>query len=430
MRLPSLFLGEGVVKEEVKMARVKISEIKVGDRVREDFGDVEGLAMSIMRLGLLHPIIVTRDFHLVAGERRLKACQQLGWDEIEVKFIDEVDDLTRKEIELEENIKRKDFTWQEEVKAKQRLDELKRKKYGSAIKGYGGGWGLQDTAESLQESVATVSMDVRLAKALEEYPELAKEKSKSAAWKKYLRLREQRLYKQVGEIVKVKADVKALKCGDAKKLIRELKAESVDLVITDPPYGIDIHKSHQLRDFWGDDIFGDLEFDTMEMLRDVLRECYRILKPDRHLYLFFGIQFRETLVKMLEEMGFTPHPIPLVWVKPGIGMGQGDYTYANTYETILFAMKGKRKLAKSLPNIFQFPRVPPNQKIHPTEKPISLLKVLIEQSTIPGEVVLDPFAGSGSALVAAFELRRKAIGFEKDTATWSKAVERLKKLEV
>ena len=167
---------------------IKIAEIKIGGRFREDYGDIESLAVSIQRYGLLHPVVVDRDKNLITGERRIKACQLIGREEIECKFYDEADDLTKKEIEIEENIRRKNFSWQEEVTAKAELDNIKRQMYGSTVKGHGGGWGQKDTADSLGVAVSSISMDITLSKALQEFPELNKEKSKTSAWKKYQRI--------------------------------------------------------------------------------------------------------------------------------------------------------------------------------------------------------------------------------------------------
>lgn len=89
---------------------VRISDITVGVRRRTEFGDIAGLAASIERYGLLHPIVVTDDLVLVAGERRLRACVELGWTEIEAKLLGQLTDTERREIELEENLQRKDLT--------------------------------------------------------------------------------------------------------------------------------------------------------------------------------------------------------------------------------------------------------------------------------------------------------------------------------
>ena len=115
----------------MEVSKINPNQIKVDEsRFRKDFGDISELAESIRNFGLLQPVVIDRDFNLIAGERRLRACLSLGLEEIPARFYDELDELTAREIELEENIRRKQFTWQEEVLAKAEIDELKRKKYG------------------------------------------------------------------------------------------------------------------------------------------------------------------------------------------------------------------------------------------------------------------------------------------------------------
>jgi ParB-like chromosome segregation protein Spo0J len=87
-----------------------IDEIIVGERRREDFGDIEGLASSIAKFGLFHPIVVDDQNNLVAGERRLIACKSLEWREIPCRLFRDLTDEERAEIELDENLKRKDLT--------------------------------------------------------------------------------------------------------------------------------------------------------------------------------------------------------------------------------------------------------------------------------------------------------------------------------
>jgi DNA-binding XRE family transcriptional regulator len=103
-----------------------IAEIHVPERRREEMGDLAGLAKSIERYGLIHPIVVDDTDTLVAGERRLEACKRLGWTEVEVRSHGELTDKQRWAIELEENIKRKDLTVPEYHKNMQRLAEQAR----------------------------------------------------------------------------------------------------------------------------------------------------------------------------------------------------------------------------------------------------------------------------------------------------------------
>ena len=117
---------EGQRKDKLK--HVKLPDITVQDRARQDFGDLEALKESIKAKGILQPITLTSDLVLLAGGRRFQACTDLGLESIPAILRDSSDLLDSKEIELMENVFRKDFTWQERAKLTAEIDELYRKK--------------------------------------------------------------------------------------------------------------------------------------------------------------------------------------------------------------------------------------------------------------------------------------------------------------
>lgn len=195
---------------------------------------------------------------------------------------------------------------------------------------------------------------------------------------------------------------------DAVEWLKTLPSGSVDLLVTDPPYeSLEKHRkigtttrlkvSKSSSNEWFA-IFPNSRFD------ELLTEMYRVLKNNRHMYIFCDQETMFHLKPAAEKIGFKFWK-PIVWNKMAIGMG---YHYRAKYEFILFFEKGKRKLNNlGIPDILDAKRV---MRGYPTEKPVELLKVLIEQSTIEGESVCDPFFGSGSALIAASELERCFLG--------------------
>jgi hypothetical protein len=414
--------------------KVRVDEVKIRDeRFREEYGEIEELAVSIQRYGLLHPIIVDEELFLVAGERRLKAHRLLGITEIEVKQLKETTELEKREIEIEENLKRKDFTWQEEVKAKNEIDKIKRELYGSAIKGHGGGWSIRDTADSTGDSVGTISRDLRLARAIEEFPEIGKEASKDAAWKRYQRMKERLYVDELADRVKIEIDTKCIVCGDNEKEMRKLKSNSVDLVFTDPQYAIGLDKDFKSIDAWAGKVYQqDDEVErVMNNISIVVRECYRVLKDDRHMYMWFGVQHYEHLLRMLRDVGFNVNPVPCVWYKTGGGgAGGSEYAYASNYEVCFFAMKGRRALNRlGQSNVWMEPRVAPQRKVHPTEKPRSMIRKMIEQSTQAGELVIDPYGGSFSTLISALEMKRNGWSCDIDKEYCAQGILRLEAMK-
>jgi len=410
--------------------KVAIDQIKIKEeRFREDYGAVEELAVSIQKYGLLHPIVVDAEFNLVAGERRLKAHQALGLKEIEVKQLTEMTPLERREIEMEENLRRKNFNWQEETKAFREIDQIKREMYGSGTKGHGGGWSQRDTAESVGASTGTISRDIRLAAALEEFPELEKEQTKDAAWKKYQRMKERSVVAELSSRVQVVVDTSCIVHGDSTGEMKKLADESVDLVFTDPPFGIGLDKGMKSEEAWGGKVYDDDPQHVLNTISLVTKECFRVLKNDRHMYFWFGIQHYEYVFNMLTEIGFNVGTVPCVWSKKGGGVGGSEYAYASNYEVCFLAMKGRRPLVRvGLGNVWDEPRIPPQRKVHPTEKPTSLIRRCIEQSSNIGELVIDPFAGSGSTLIAGLETRRRVWGCELNKEYYGQIIVKLDRL--
>ncbi|EKO3686606.1 site-specific DNA-methyltransferase [Vibrio metschnikovii] len=195
---------------------------------------------------------------------------------------------------------------------------------------------------------------------------------------------------------------------DAVTWLSTLDTASVDLLITDPPYeSLEKHRkigtttrlkvSKASSNQWFE-IFPNDRFEAL------LREVYRVLKNHSHFYLFCDQETMFVIKPIAESIGFKFWK-PIVWDKVSIGMG---YHYRARHEYILFFEKGKRKLNDlSIPDILTHKRV---YRGYPTEKPVSLLEVLVAQSSREGELVVDPFFGSGSTLVAAKNLHRQFKG--------------------
>jgi len=203
----------------------------------------------------------------------------------------------------------------------------------------------------------------------------------------------------------------ALSQADAEEWLKQLPSESADLVITDPPYeSLEKHRavgtttrlkhSKASSNDWFD-IFPNHRFPAL------FEQLYRVLKPNRHLYLYCDQETMFVAKPVGEQAGFRFWK-PLVWDKRKIGMG---YHYRSRYELILFFEKGKRKLADlGVPDVLEEPRV---HRGYPAEKPARVSEVLVSQSTVAGELVIDPFSGSGSVGVAALRNGRAFWGNDK-----------------
>lgn len=195
---------------------------------------------------------------------------------------------------------------------------------------------------------------------------------------------------------------------DAVSWLSTLADASVDLVVTDPPYeSLEKHRkigtttrlkvSKASSNQWFE-IFPNERFESL------LTEIYRVLKKNSHFYLFCDQETMFVIKPIAEKVGFKFWK-PIIWDKVSIGMG---YHYRARHEYILFFEKGKRKLSNlGTADILECKRV---YRGYPTEKPVPLIETLISQSSSIGEVVIDPFFGSGSTLVAAKNLERSYLG--------------------
>lgn len=200
----------------------------------------------------------------------------------------------------------------------------------------------------------------------------------------------------------------ALSKVDAIDWLRGLPSSSVDLIVTDPPYeSLEKHRavgtttrlknSKASSNKWFD-IFPNRRF------HELFREVYRVLARHSHFYFFCDAETMFFAKPVAEEVGFKFWK-PLIWDKMKIGMG---YHYRSRCERILFFEKGKRKLSDlGVPDILAVPRI---WRGYPTEKPSALIEILVKQSSFPGEIVADPFMGSGSTGEAAVKLGRSFMG--------------------
>lgn len=210
--------------------------------------------------------------------------------------------------------------------------------------------------------------------------------------------------------------------GDCLEELRLIEDKSVDLVLTDPPYGIDYRSNRSKDDLYRsavksvEGIYNDGSNNTA-FLAEVVFELNRVLKDDRHFYWFTRWDRIPLQLPILEKYFNVKNAI--IWKKNNWSMGDLQGAYAGQYEVILFAQKGRRILnevegRKRHPDILEFDRVPSSRLRHSHEKPEDLIEFLIRKSSNKGEIILDPFAGSGTTSVCAKRLGRDFITIELD----------------
>ncbi len=418
----------GIKFDRGELDKVPVAKVIEGVRFREDYGDLAELKQSITDKGLFHPPCVRAEdngmYTLIAGGRRLRSIQELGWEEMPVRvFPSSLAESELRSIELAENFVRKDMTWIEKNNLTAEIHRLMVSVHGEALPGLDNSerWSMQNTADLLGVSQAKISDSLSMAKKVATFPALFADgsvKTESDAKKMLTKLEETLVRQELAKRHAAKATVESssisdavINCYNIGDCIKGMGAQpdgSFDLAIVDPPYGIDLN---DVKD-GTTDAYHEVPFaDYPQFTREVLTEVYRCLKDDSYCVYWFGIQWLHTIHTIALDVGFTGARIPMIWTKKAGQSNNPNIVLANCYETALVFRKGNPVLTKpGRSNIFDF--APEQSKYHPTQKPLDLCQAVIETFSFENTNVLVPFAGSGVDLLAAKLSSRTAIGWD------------------
>lgn len=208
--------------------------------------------------------------------------------------------------------------------------------------------------------------------------------------------------------------------GDCRTLAADLEPASVRLLLTDPPYGQQYRTGYR----WASEhrpITGDSQ-DALSLTVEALEAVAPALTQDAHVLVFCRWQHEHELREALIATGLTVRG-SLVWAKNEHGMGDLRRTFGPAHERIVHATRPDATIRYREPDVLHVPRVV-NER-HPTEKPVDLLRRLVVATTEPGDLVVDPFAGVASTLVAASQAGRRGWGCEIDPDYYRLGGERL-----
>lgn len=227
--------------------------------------------------------------------------------------------------------------------------------------------------------------------------------------------------------------------GDSYQILPTLKSESVNLILTDPPYDISREVGFSTGGGWnnpkGDNkkktvpigYFG--KWDKPLDLTTLITDFYRILKPHGTLIMFFDCWKMQTLRQAAEEAGFK-QPRFNIWQKTNPVPVNSKLNYlSNSREYfVTFVKKGVPVFNSEYDTgLYQMPICQGAERTsHPTQKPLSLFKELVTKHTNKNDIVLDPFMGSGTTGVACSELCRDFIGIEQEELYYNMASKRIK----
>lgn len=393
-----------------------LASIKIGERAREEKGDLESMMESIKEKGILQPLVVDQKMNLLAGERRYLAAEALDMKFVPTFMYHTKGPVDPLEIELIENIERKDFTWQERAKLEKKIEDLKRKKDPK--------WSRRKQAALVGTALSTVNRRVQLAEAMQLLPDLADHDTEDGAWKALKKLEERVVVQEITrrvspEIIKAsKWAERHYMVGDAFAGMKKCKAEIAHFAEVDPPYGVDL-KDVKSRNKNDDNTGRYTEIDATEYVdffRRTAIDVFRVMRKDAFAIFWFGPTWFSETRDVLRKVGFKVPDIPAIWTKGLVGQtASPDTTFGSCYEPFWLARKGKPKLYKpGRGNVFAFPPVHSSKKIHSTEKPLALMISILDTILLPGSAIMSPFLGSGVTLRAAYRLGHTGWGYDLD----------------
>lgn len=447
-----------------------VADIKVGTRMRTDFGDVQSLADSIRDNGLIHPPCINTHGDLIAGERRLRAMRDiLKWIEIPVTFLEFADEATLRILEREENVRRKQMTWQEEVMSI--ADVHRHYQMNEALKSRR--WTNKATGEFLGMSEASVSYTLQLADLIRKGDkEINACKFYTDAIHLLVKRRAEESIKIVAKLTLPKTDLSDVNAnsalnidldgeasnifssvsgpssgsiaspsddgempaapstasyqiplsrmvlhGNAVSILSSMEPASVDHVITDWPYGIDMDNIQQAGG--GMDVSSTAAehgVDANEALHaSIVPLIYRVLRPNGFFITWTDYMQWQRNYDLCIAAGFKVQRWPLIWYKTSRCQNMAaNYNFTKNHELAIVCRKENATLlSPQATSVWPGSNEAEERLLgHPFAKPFKLWEWIYGAVVQRGQSVLDPFAGRGSATIAALQYGASPIAIE------------------
>lgn len=422
--------------------KLALSLIVVPDRMRKDYGDIADLAESIRTYGQIQPIVIDQNNTLIAGGRRLAAHALLKAETIDIVYRETLTPDENKMLELEENVRRKEMDWKERVLA---IDEIHRLKSRDAALG-GTTWGMRETGELLGVALCSVGYASQVASQLRAAnPIITKCASVREALQALMSQKEDEANKLLAAttvrpvninilndfdhpepVVPASADEtiidlsRMLFRGSCLDLMAKLPSGSIDHIVSDPPYGIDMEMLDQSNPPGGPNNIDRVaaEHDVLanqELFASMLPLMFNILKPNGFCVLWCDIMQWQRLYDLGVSAGFRVQRWPITWVKTHTCMNQcAQYNYTKSTEIAIVMRKAGATLVQpqSGCHVLSSNDTMGLQHRHPFAKPANIWNYIFQAIAIRGQVVLDPFAGVGSSTCAAINYGLSPLAFE------------------
>lgn len=394
--------------------------INRSERQRRDLTDIEELADSIARIGLIHPIVVTPELVLVAGERRFTAITSLGWTSVPAQFTTDLSELELGIIELEENIKRQAISWQDEALAVDKFHRLRLQQDPEQT--------LEKTAQELGQSQPNITKKIAVAKEIQRGNGLVQNADKLSTAINITSREQSRRLASIGTInTNLLDDFTGEETQVAERKVPLLNTDFIEwadaycerpfnLLHCDFPYGVDMHKSGQgaNQEFGSYHDSADVYWQLLDCLG---RNMDSLVAPSAHLIFWFSMDYYHDTVEALARMGWRVNPFPLIWWKSdntGV-IPDAQRGPRRVYETAFLASRGDRKLTPrgAVSNLYA--HAGRGKELHMNEKPVPMLSHFLSMLTDEYTHFLDPTCGSANAVKAAQALGASSVlGIEKN----------------
>jgi site-specific DNA-methyltransferase (adenine-specific) len=434
---------------------IPMDAITIGPRQRKKIESqpLADLMESIrQRTGLLHaptfrklPDTDPAVWQLIVGERRTRAMQMLHEKNIEFYYNGEVvpkgmlpivtikDHLTRadlKQVEYDENKIREPLLWQEDCEALAEIHRLRMEESPGQTRLETANQLIEEKVVETHTSPHALAQRIQRATTIAEHidnPTIAKARNETEAYNLILKAEEEKINASLARRRLAASSTIppiTIRKGDALVILPQLESNIADLIFSDPPFGIGADSGGFRQRTVHHHNYEDTKENAVAIAQSIILDGFRIAKPMANLWMFCDIDLFFTLREMCGRVGWVPFRTPIVWRKSmseGMAPWQGKGP-RRTYELLLYATKGQRGLISSPVDVLDESRVSRAERIHAAEKPVELLKTIIECSTLPGDFVLDPCCGSGSTLVAARDTKRTGLGIELDETFYNTAM--------
>jgi 16S rRNA G966 N2-methylase RsmD len=407
--------GIGVL-EQAKVLEIwylPTSEVKVNTRFRKSLGNLDELKESINQVGLLQPIGVSKEKVLVFGQRRLEAWKSIFGDFEPIPSVVVDGDLYKfKLAEFHENLKRKDMDWQDQVLAVEEIQQTFEELYG--VRGHGGDrkssqFRKSNSSNELDSqkkiaveigiSTGKLSQDLQLAEAIKTTPKVKEAKTKKAALRK---LKTEKHLLERNEALKASnqklPDNITLYNGQFLEQIPNIEPNSVQLILTDPPYGEEyLPLWEKLSDF-ADKVLAPSGFLVAYSGQFCLPRVFDVLRSKLEYFWTIALELKQNQLVHSRNVFCEWKPL-VVFFKPPLQLP--------TYFGDLIKGTGREK------------------DFHDWQQAEQELEQIIETFCPANGIILDPMAGSGTTLVVANRMKRKCIGIELNADTFEAMKRRL-----